>query len=86
MGRVTVYSDHATEMMDVRGIAEWEIKLTMNQPNSTGPARDGATNYWKEIGDRTLRVTAITTSTGTRKQKKTTVFIVTVAVKGDEQE
>ncbi|MBD5657203.1 MAG: hypothetical protein IAI50_18785 [Candidatus Eremiobacteraeota bacterium] len=70
--------------MTSRNITEVEVKLTLNNPDTTAPARDGAINSWKEINGRIVRVTSFATSKGTGKNKETTVQIITVAIKEDE--
>ncbi len=80
MGRETVYSDHTIKRMAERNISADEIRLVINNPDSTAPANDGATNAWRRLHNRNLRVTYIVTRVGQGKQKKSTMFVITVAV------
>jgi hypothetical protein len=43
--------------MAQRTISREEVRLTVNNPDYTRPGDFGATNYYRELSGRTLRVT-----------------------------
>ena len=40
-----------------RGVSENEVAITIRQPDRTRPGDNGATNYYKDINGRIVRVT-----------------------------
>jgi len=84
MGRKTVYSDHAIERMPSRNITEVEVKLTLNNPDTTSPLATAPSTRGRKSNGCVVRVTSFATSKGTGKNRETTVQIITVAIKEDE--
>lgn len=66
--------------MVARDISHDEVRLVLNNPDSTAPGDDGATNAWRWLNDRRLRITFSKTSVGKGKRKQTTVLIITAAI------
>ncbi len=82
MGRSVVYSQHATLQMAVRKITPGEVLLALNNPDRSAPARYGATNFWKYIDGRVIRVTAFRSNNEAGKRPIAQVTIITVAIAG----
>jgi len=68
--------------MAVRKITPSEVLLTLDNPDRIAPARDGASNFWKYIDGRVIRVTAFRSVHEADKQAMTQLTIITVAIAG----
>jgi hypothetical protein len=75
MGRELLVSEHALERMQLREVSEEAVRLAVRRPDWTSPAAFGATNYWKEIDGRTIRVTVGPTLTDPNARVVWTVSI-----------
>lgn len=56
MGCGLEYTEHAETRMTQRRISREEVRLTVNNPDYIRPGDFGATNYYRELNGRTLRV------------------------------
>ena len=75
MGEGLGYSDHAKQRMVLRRVTDEEVRLTVNNPHYVRPGDFGATNYFREIGGRVVRVTV-----GERPFNGSKRVVITVAV------
>jgi hypothetical protein len=74
MAKAPEFSYHARKRMIERNITERQVWLTVNNPDRIAPGIDGATNYYREIDGRTIRVTVGSSAWDVRRR-----IIVTVA-------